>query len=182
MPLRIFVTAVFVVVACGDAAAGPDTDGVPHDKGDYAAILDELRPSAEHGKAAEQGYAPAQLNLGHMHQSGEGVPGDHVESFAWYDLAAAQDCYDAWERRETLLNLMTPDQVTAAQEFSSELGARISANWRPSCVSVKPIRQTAVFRTMRWSSVHMRPISNVVISVYLFMNSESSRVGITVST
>lgn len=63
-----------------------------------------------------------------MHQSGEGVPEDHVERFAWYDLAAAQDLYDAWERRDTLLNLMTPDQVTAAQELSSELGARISAN------------------------------------------------------
>lgn len=89
---------------------------------------DNAAAVAWYRKAAEQGYAPAQYNLGYMHQSGEGVPEDHVESFAWYDLAAAQDYIDAWDRRDKLLNLMTPDQVTAAKKLSTEITARISVN------------------------------------------------------
>ncbi len=67
VPFRTIVTAVFVVVACGDTAAGPDTDGAPHDQGDHAAVLYELRPSAE------LGHARTQNSLWNMYYAGRGV-------------------------------------------------------------------------------------------------------------
>ena len=38
--------------------------------------------------AAEQGYAPAQLDLGEMYYNGEGVPQDYVTAVRWYRLPA----------------------------------------------------------------------------------------------
>lgn len=43
-----------------------------------------------YGKAAQQGYAPAQNNLGAMYDQGAGVPADTEESRNWYRLAAEQ--------------------------------------------------------------------------------------------
>jgi len=41
-------------------------------------------------KAAEQGWAGAQSNLGAMYQGGKGVPQDYAEAVKWYRLAANQ--------------------------------------------------------------------------------------------
>ena len=41
-------------------------------------------------KAAEQGYANAQYNLGVMYDNGEGVPQDYQEAMSWYRKAAEQ--------------------------------------------------------------------------------------------
>ena len=41
-------------------------------------------------KAAEQGYAEAQNELGVMHAIGDGVPKDDVQAAKWYRLAAEQ--------------------------------------------------------------------------------------------
>ena len=35
-------------------------------------------------KAAEQGYAEAQFNLGVMYETGEGVAQDYAEALKWY--------------------------------------------------------------------------------------------------
>ena len=40
-------------------------------------------------KAAEQGYAEAQLHLGLMHGLGQGVPQDYVQAYTWFSAAAA---------------------------------------------------------------------------------------------
>jgi uncharacterized protein len=45
--------------------------------------------------AAEQGFAPAQKNLGDLYEQGEGVPEDHVEAVRWFRLAADQGYADA---------------------------------------------------------------------------------------
>lgn len=42
-------------------------------------------------KAAEQGYAPAQMRLGSCYYHGEGVAQDYTEAVKWYRLAVAQD-------------------------------------------------------------------------------------------
>ena len=39
---------------------------------------------------AEQGYSPAQSNLGQMYDFGQGVPQDYKEAVKWYRLAAEQ--------------------------------------------------------------------------------------------
>jgi hypothetical protein len=41
-------------------------------------------------KDAEQGNAPAQFNLGWMHEYGEGVPKDSAKAVEWYRKAAEQ--------------------------------------------------------------------------------------------
>ncbi len=41
-------------------------------------------------KAAEQGYAPAEHNLGLMYDKGQGVPQDYQEALKWYRKAAEQ--------------------------------------------------------------------------------------------
>ena len=46
-------------------------------------------------KAAEQGNATAQYNLGRMYQNGEGVTRDFAEARRWYQKAAAQGHEDA---------------------------------------------------------------------------------------
>ena len=51
---------------------------------DYAEILKWYR------KAAEQGYARAQHNLGMMYRDGEGVPRDYAEALKWFSKAAVQ--------------------------------------------------------------------------------------------
>jgi uncharacterized protein len=40
-------------------------------------------------KAADQGYAEAQYNLGLMYEDGRGVPQDHAEAVKWWGKAAA---------------------------------------------------------------------------------------------
>ena len=55
--------------------------GVPQD---YAEAVKWYR------KAADQGYAAAQTNLGLMYAHGQGVPQDYVEAVKWYRKAADQ--------------------------------------------------------------------------------------------
>ena len=59
----------------------PNGEGVPKD----AAKAVEW-----YTKAAEQGHADAQNNLGVMYDTGEGVPRDLVRAYVWFNLAAAQ--------------------------------------------------------------------------------------------
>jgi len=60
--------------------------GVPQD---HAEALKWYR------RAAEQGDAAAQYNLGQMYRTGQGVPQDHAEALKWYRRAAEQGDADA---------------------------------------------------------------------------------------
>jgi len=53
-------------------------------------------------KAAEQGYARAQNNLGNLYYNGEGVAKDEVEAVKWFRKAAEQGHADAKERLKKL--------------------------------------------------------------------------------
>ena len=75
-------------------------------------------------RAAAQGNAAAQNNLGVAYQTGEGVPMDYVEAYKWLNLAAAQGDTDAINNRDGLVSHMTPDQIAEAQELSRELTPR----------------------------------------------------------
>ena len=46
-------------------------------------------------KAAEQGHADAQYNLGVMYAYGDGVPEDNIQAYAWISLASAQGMENA---------------------------------------------------------------------------------------
>jgi len=53
-------------------------------------------------KAAVQGYAEAQFNIGIMYQEGKGVPQDYGQARYWYNLAAAQGFELAKQKLATL--------------------------------------------------------------------------------
>ena len=61
-----------------------DKGRAAYDKKDYTEALEWYR------KAAEQGFASAQNNLGTMYHEGAGVPQDYNEAVAWYRKAADQ--------------------------------------------------------------------------------------------
>ena len=76
--------------------------GVPQD---YAEAVRWLR------KAADQGLAQAQHDLGVMYANGQGVLQDYVEAHAWWNLAAAQGNEDAREKRDIIAQMLPPAQL-----------------------------------------------------------------------
>ena len=78
-------------------------------------------------KAAEQGNAAGQYNLGLMYRKGRGVRKDYVAAYAWYRLAAYSDFKGGSKSHETIAKEMTPEQFAEAQELSKELLKKIEA-------------------------------------------------------
>ena len=78
-------------------------------------------------KAAEQGYASAQNNLGLMYRNGEGVPQDYVEAHKWFNLAASrvtgEDANKYRKTRDLVAEKMTTAQIAEAQ--------RLAREWKP---------------------------------------------------
>jgi TPR repeat protein len=65
-------------------------------------------------KAAEQGYARAQIDLGHLYEQGKGVPLDYVSAYAWYKLALAGGDERGRARMKSLSQVMTQEQISEA--------------------------------------------------------------------
>ena len=53
-------------------------------------------------RSAQQGYSPAQANLGLMHMHGSGVPPNWNEAIEWFRTAAAKGNYAAQENLRLL--------------------------------------------------------------------------------
>ena len=90
-------------------------EGVPQD---YVEAVKWFR------KAAEQGDAVAQNNLGAMHDNGTGVPEDDVQAYAWFNIAAAQGDELAEENKERVTESMTREQLARAQDLAREYWQR----------------------------------------------------------
>ena len=75
-------------------------------------------------KAADQGHAGAQFNLGAIYYSGQGVPQDYVEAHKWRNLAASrastEDRKQYAESRDATAAVMTPQQIAEAQKLARE--------------------------------------------------------------
>ncbi len=53
-------------------------------KGDISDLTKDYKQAIKwYSKAAEQGYAPAQYNLGIMYREGEGTPQDYKQAIKW---------------------------------------------------------------------------------------------------
>ena len=147
---RNVLIAVFLVALAAPAWADFQAGFDAYERGDYTTALKEYRPLAEQGdavaqfnlgvmygkgegvpqdyvaavkwyrKAAEQGDAVAQSILGVMYGLGEGVPQDYVQAHMWFNLAVAQGDERARGGREVVERIMTPDQITEAQQLASE--------------------------------------------------------------
>jgi hypothetical protein len=78
-------------------------------------------------KAAEQGHARAQFNVGVMHENGEGTPQDYVQAHMWLNLAASRatgdDQREFANQRDILAGEMTAQQIAEAQ--------RLAREWKP---------------------------------------------------
>jgi len=95
--------------------------GVPKD---YAEAMQWYR------KAAEQGLASAQNNLGFMYSLGHGAPQDYVEAYKWFNLAAAHFPASETENRKTALG--NRDRVAAAMTAAQIAEAqRLASEWKP---------------------------------------------------
>jgi TPR repeat protein len=75
-------------------------------------------------KAAEQGYATAQTNLGLMFANGQGSPKNNVLAYVWWNIAAAQGYKLAEKNRGVIEGRMTPNQIAEAQKLSKEYYAK----------------------------------------------------------
>jgi len=73
--------------------------------------------------AAEQGFAPAQYNLGVAYYNGQGVPQDYLLAHMWWNLASSNGYENALENRKIVEEQMTPQQIEKAKEMAR--------NWKP---------------------------------------------------
>ena len=71
-------------------------------------------------KAAKQGNATAQRNLGGMHLRGEGVPEDYARAYAWSSISAAGGSARSKKGKKIIAKRMTPAQIAEAQKLSRE--------------------------------------------------------------
>jgi TPR repeat protein len=72
-------------------------------------------------RAAEQGYADAQFNLGAMYDFGTGVLKDYVYAHMWYNIAAISGkSMKASKSRDLLAKEMTPSQLEKAQDLARD--------------------------------------------------------------
>ena len=90
---------------------------------------DDMEAVRWYRRAAEQGDADAQVNLGFMYDEGRGVPQDDVQAHKWYNLAASR-ISSSDQRRDEVVKArnrvglkMTPAQLAEAQ--------RLAREWRP---------------------------------------------------
>jgi TPR repeat protein len=78
-------------------------------------------------KAAEQGDAQAQYNLGLMYDKGQGVPQNYILAHMWFNLAVSalegKGRNDAEKIRDLVASKMTPAQIAEAE--------RLAREWKP---------------------------------------------------
>ena len=92
-----------------------DTANEAFEKGKEAFLNGDYITAANwYRKAAEQGLADAQFNLGFMYYKGKGVPQNFAEAAKWYRKAAEQGYADA----QVSLGLMYHDGEGVPQNFA----------------------------------------------------------------
>ena len=72
-------------------------------------------------KAADQGYAKAQYNLGAMYANGQGVEQNYITAYAWWNIAATNGNQKVKKGLSQLAEKMTPAQIAEAGELVKEM-------------------------------------------------------------
>ncbi len=83
------------------------------DRNDASTAIEDWQPVAQRGDAKTQ-YALGQI----FEKGADGIEADLVEAYAWFKLAAAQDFGEASEAIERLRDLMSTEDLRAAQTRS----------------------------------------------------------------
>ena len=89
-----------------------DGEGVPED---------DKKALNWYRKAAENGFAMAQANLGVKYALGQGVPQDYVTAYAWLNIAAASGDERAKKNKDLAAEDMTPEQIAKAEALAKEM-------------------------------------------------------------
>ena len=87
----------------------------------YAEIWNAQEASKWYRKASEQGLADAQYALGQNYFTGEGVPRNNVEAYAWFSLAAAQENRLAINARDKIVRQMGRGELEEGNRRAFEL-------------------------------------------------------------
>ena len=111
MKIRI---AACLLVVCSIVSCAPSSE-------DRASRLFQ-----EQFKAAEQGDAEAQVNLGLRYHGGEGVPQDDAEAYAWFAVAAANGDEQAKDNLAMVKSRLNQDQLAVAQQRATQLFEQIN--------------------------------------------------------
>ena len=93
--------------------------GVMHANGD-GVIEDDKEAAKLFRLAAEQGHTSSQYNLGLMYYSGQGVIQDNVYAHMWWNIAAANGHEIARSNKDILVEDMTPQEISKAQDLARE--------------------------------------------------------------
>ena len=75
-------------------------------------------------KAAVQGIAPAQMNLGRMYLIGRGVTPDNVHAYMWFNIVIANGYEKLRKSRDIAEKRMTASQIAEAQKLAREWMAK----------------------------------------------------------
>ena len=146
----LFIVTILSLCSSVARADGLEEAVEAYQKGNYAKVLEILRPLAAQGiasaqnnlgwmydegkgvaqdykeamkwyrLAAKQGYATAQNNLGVMYVMGKGVTQDYVRARMWFNLAASKGDENAAESLERMAKEMKPAQITDAQMMAQD--------------------------------------------------------------
>jgi len=102
--------------SAGAVRADAQSDAVKglkaYQAGDYAEAMKWLR------KAAEQGHAGAQVNLGVMYAKGEGVLQDTIAAHMWFNIAAANGSAKGVKGRDIAAGKLSSSGVEEAQQMA----------------------------------------------------------------
>ena len=89
---------------------------------DYSPMKQDFKQAVKwFRKAAEQGDASAQNNLGIMYANGKGVLEDNVTAYAWWNIAAANGSATGKKNKDIIAKRMTADQIAEGQKLSREM-------------------------------------------------------------
>ena len=75
-------------------------------------------------RAAEQGVAIAQFQLGAMYEKGQGVPQEFTRAYMWWTIAAEQGVEKARKKRDGIKSKMNSSQIKLAQTLALECMAK----------------------------------------------------------
>jgi hypothetical protein len=75
-------------------------------------------------KAASNGNADAQNNLGVIYRNGDGVPTDELQAFLWFNLSASQGNQTGLENLALLKQRMSSERVAEAQRLALKFQPR----------------------------------------------------------
>jgi TPR repeat protein len=120
----------FMAAAQGGNDAAQRNIGILYKQG-RGVLQDYVQAFYWYMQAAEHGNVQAQVDLGQLYADGFMAAQDYARAYMWFNVAAtasSEAAEDAQERRDRLVEQMTPQQIAEGQA--------LSRSWHPSTTKV----------------------------------------------